>query len=76
LLKLASQSTTVSLTLTKTSTNRDAVSLSWRRSVLHADRLLLLLPTVTDLNDKSELILQQFRYLKLPQMKFICITAV
>jgi len=76
LLKLASQSTTVSLTLTKTSTNRDAVSLSWRRSVLHADRLLLLLPTVTDLNDKSELILQQFRYLKLPQMKSICITAL
>jgi len=53
LLKLASQSTAITLTSTTTSTIRDAVSLSWRRTALHANHLLPPLPMDTNVNNNK-----------------------
>jgi len=48
-----------------TSTNRDAVSLSWWRTALHADRLLLPLPMVTAVNNKKWI---DFAMISLPEV--------
>jgi len=48
-----------------TSTNRNAVSLSWRRTALHANRLLPPLPMLTDVNNNKRI---DFRAILLPEV--------